>query len=372
MINFSNKLIKFVMTKYIIMKLISTKQKKIGLKINELAQLVGVDSSLMSRIISGKRRPTISQLKKLSEVLDLDYNQLLKEFLSLQVMEILAPYPTIAEEVIQVAEERITYLKGEEKFTVIQLNQQVLDLLKQAEQLQVQWSNQKPLNSLQVNKMKEYFHTAYTYESNRIEGNTLTLSETHLVVNEGITIGGKSMREHLELINHKDAIDLIFDLVQDKVHFNAFYLKQIHQLVLKGIDQKNAGVYRSVPVRISGSAHLPPAPYLIDQLMEEYFLFYEMQKNVLHPVILAAEMHERLVSIHPFIDGNGRTSRLVMNLILLQHGYTLVNLKGDPSQKLAYFKALEAVQVNHENSHFHRLIAEHAIESLQEHLDLAG
>lgn len=354
------------------MKLISNKQKSLGLKINELAQLVGVDSSLMSRIISGKRRPTMPQLKKISEVLNLDYNQLLKEFLSLQIMELLAPYPAIAEDVIQVAEERIAYLKGDEKFTIIELDQHLIGLLKKAEQLQNKWNSKKPLNPLQVNKMKEYFHTAYTYESNRIEGNTLSLSETHLVINDGITIGGKSMREHLEVINHKDAINLIFDFVQKKIHFNGYYLKQIHQLVLKGIDQKNAGVYRSVPVRISGSAHVPPQPYLIDKLMEDYFLFYEMQKKVLHPVILAAEMHERLVSIHPFVDGNGRTSRLVMNLILLQHGYTLVNLKGDPSKKLDYFKALEAVQVNHENKHFHQLIATHAVESLQEHLELAG
>lgn len=354
------------------MKLIDNKRLALGLKVNELAFKIGVDSSLMSRIISGKRRPTLPQLKKLSDVLSLDYYELLKDFLSLQVIELLTPYPSIAEEVIAVAEERITYLTGKDKFDVIQLNEQVVDLLKQVDQLQKLWQGKKPLDHLQVNKMQEYFHTAYTYESNRIEGNTLTLSETHLIINDGITIGGKSMREHLEVINHKEAIDLIFDFVKNKIHFNAFYLKQIHHLVLKGINQKNAGVYRSVPVRISGSAHIPPEPYLIDKLMEDYFLFYEMQKNQLHPVILAAEMHERLVSIHPFVDGNGRTSRLVMNLILLQHGYTLVNLKGDPSQKLNYFKALEAVQVNHENDHFHQLILRHAIESIQDHLALAG
>jgi len=354
------------------MKLIDNKRLALGLKVNELAQKIGIDSSLMSRIVSEKRRPTLSQLKKLSEVLELDYQELLKELLSHQVVELLTPYPGIAEDVIAVAEERIAYLTSEDKFEVIKLNQQVIDSLKQVDNLQQQWQSKKPLDHLQVNKMEEYFHTAYTFESNRIEGNTLTLSETHLVINDGITIGGKSMREHLEVINHKEAIDLIFDFVKNKVHFNAFYLKQIHYLILKEINQKNAGVYRSVPVRISGSAHMPPEPYLIDKLMEDYFLFYEMQKNELHPVILAAEMHERLVSIHPFIDGNGRTSRLVMNLILLQHGYTLVNLKGDPSQKLNYFKALEAVQVNHESVHFHQLIVTHAIESLMDHIALAG
>ena len=354
------------------MKLLNSKRKELNLKVNELAQYVGVDSSLMSRIISGKRRPTLEQLKKLSEVLDLDYYLLLKEFLSLQVLDLLTPYPDLAEGVIAVAEERIAYLSGQRKFKAIQPSAHTSKLLDQATELHLKWQNKKPLAEIQIKKMQEFFYTAYTYESNRIEGNTLTLNETHLVINEGITIGGKSMREHLEVINHKEALELILDFIKNKIHFNAFYLKQIHHLVLKGIDKKNAGVFRSVPVRISGSAHLPPEPYLIDKLMEDYFLFYEMQKNILHPIILAAEMHERLVSIHPFIDGNGRTSRLVMNLILLQHGYTIVNLKGDPSQKLKYFKALEEVQVNHESEYFHELIAEQAIASLQDHLSLAG
>lgn len=360
------------MTNLASMKLINQHRKEQGLKVNELAQKAGIDASLMSRIIAGKRRPTLKQLQRISVVLGLDYSVLLKDHLSHQVVDLLTPYPSIAGDVIAAAEERMAYLNGAHKFEVITLNDQMVNLLDKVDTLHAEWQNKKPLNRLQVEKMEAYFHTAYTYESNKIEGNTLTLSETHLVINDGITIGGKSMREHLEAINHNDAIDLMFDLVNNKVTFNAYYLKQIHQLVLKGIDQKNAGVYRTVPVRISGSAHVPPEPYLIEQLMEDYFLFYEMQKHVLHPIILAAEMHERLVSIHPFIDGNGRTSRLVMNLILLQHGYTLVNLKGDPTQKMNYFKALEAVQVNHENIHFHRLIAEHAIESLMEHIELAG
>jgi len=352
--------------------IIQTKRKALGLKIYDLAQQVGIDPSLMSRIISGKRKPTTKQLKKISEVLNIDFNDVLKDYLSQEVISLLTPYPQIASEVMMAAEERITYLTSEQKLNTIPLSKKVERLLVQADNLKVTWEQKKPLNALQVSKMKEYFHTAYTYESNRIEGNTLTLSETHLVINEGITIGGKSMVEHLEAINHQEAIDLIYDFVENKIELNAFYLKQIHHLVLKGIDKKYAGVYRNVPVRISGSAHVPAEPYLIEKMMEDYFLFYETQKNLLHPIILAAEMHERLVSIHPFIDGNGRTSRLVMNLILLQNGYSIVNLKGDLDQKTAYFKALEAVQVNHENEDFHTLITKHAVESLKEHVHLAG
>lgn len=363
----------FVMTKKGIMtNLIQNRRQEMGLKVYDLAKLISVDPSLMSRIISGKRRATKAQLKKLSEVLGIDYFELLKESLSHEIISLLTPYSQIATDVMNVAEERIAYLSSESKFEVIELSKALNALLHQASKLQKDWKKKKPLNAIQLEKMQEYFNTAYTFESNRIEGNTLTLSETHMVINEGVTVGGKSMREHLEAINHQEAIDLIQDFVLNKVHFNAFYLKQIHQLVLKGIDKKYAGVYRNVPVRISGSAHIPPEPYMIEKLMEDYFLFYETQKNVLHPIILAAEMHERLVSIHPFIDGNGRTSRLVMNLILLQNGYTLVNLKGDLDCRHKYYKALESVQVNHEKEDFHSLIANHSVESLQEHIHMAG
>ena len=354
------------------MLLVENKRKELGMKINDLARKIQVDPSLMSRILSGKRKPTREQLMRLSEVLAIDFQVLLKSYLSQEIIELLRPYGAIAEDVLQVAEERIAYLTSNQKLDVISFSPELEMTLTKLDEQKSIWRSKKPLESVQLQKMKEYFNTAYTYESNRIEGNTLTLSETHLVVNEGVTIGGKSMREHLEVMNHQEAIALIYDFVERKIHLNSYYLKQIHAIVLNGIDKRNAGVYRSVPVRISGSNHIPPAPYLIEKLMEDYFLFYETQKDKLHPVILAAEMHERLVSIHPFIDGNGRTSRLVMNLILLQHGFTIVNLKGDVDEKLTYFRALEAVQVNHEKEDFHRLIAQHALTSMDEHIALAG
>jgi len=119
---------------------------------------------------------------------------------------------------------------------------------------------------------------------------------------------------------------------------------------------------------ISGSEHVPPQPFLLEKLMEEYFTHYERQKRILHPVLLAAEMHERLVSIHPFIDGNGRTSRLLMNFILLKNGYTIANLKGDYESRMAYYNALENVQVNNNPESFYNLILDKVEESLKEHL----
>ena len=125
--------------------------------------------------------------------------------------------------------------------------------------------------------IKEALKVEFLYESNRIEGNTLTLRETQLVINEGMTISGKSMREHLEAINHKEAILFIEDLVTQKMELSEYVLKQIHGIVLYGIDRENAGVYRKLPVAIAGSKHLPPQPYLLQDLMEDYFRFYEAQ-----------------------------------------------------------------------------------------------
>ncbi len=353
-------------------KLIHQKRIEKKIKISELASQLGIDSSLMSRILANKRKPTKAQLQQLAEILELDFHELLKEYLAEEIIDLLKDYPQMAQEILSVAEERVAYLSGVDKFNVIELSMQTKAQLNKMNVLHDTWKKLKPLNAIQLKKMEEYFHTSYTFESNRIEGNTLTLQETHLVINEGITIGGKSMHEHLEAINHQEAIVLLMDLVHNNAAFTAYRLKQLHQLILKGIDTKNAGVYRKVPVRISGSAHVPPEPYLLDKLMEDYFLFYETQKSNLHPVLLAAEMHERLVSIHPFIDGNGRTARLVMNLILLQNGYTIANLKGNLADRMRYYQALEQVQINHENEDFYQLILEHVESSLEEHIHLAG
>ena len=218
--------------------------------------------------------------------------------------------------------------------------------------------------------IKEALKVEFLYESNRIEGNTLTLRETQLVINEGMTISGKSMREHLEAINHKEAILFIEDLVTQKMELSEYVLKQIHGIVLYGIDRENAGVYRKLPVAIAGSKHLPPQPYLLQDLMEDYFRFYELYRNDLHPVILAAEMHERLVSIHPFIDGNGRTSRLIMNLILLQHGFPLAIIGGDYESRMAYYDALEKVQTENDKQSFILLIVEKVLSGLDRYINI--
>ena len=228
-------------------------------------------------------------------------------------------------------------------------------LLKEIEQLKKQLND---LRHLQSYKIAQALDIEYTYESNKIEGNTLTLQETQLVIEKGLTIGGKPLKEHLEATNHYFAIEYIKQLVEEKTPFTERVLMQIHQLVLQGIDNHNAGKYRNVQVLISGAKHIPPPPYLVTKQMEDFFIWYNENKSTLHPVVLSAEMHERLVTIHPFIDGNGRTSRLLMNLILLQNGYPIAILKGDVANRLKYYECLEIVQTQSNKAPFIELIAE--------------
>lgn len=228
------------------------------------------------------------------------------------------------------------------------------------------------LNQYRANenyRITEALEIEYTYDSNRIEGNTLTLHETDMVVNKGITIAGKGLREHLEAINHKEAIDFIKDIAQKKEPISERVLLDIHAIVLHSIDKDNAGKYRRVPVIISGSKHIPPQPYLLQPKMDELFQWYEANKDSMHPVVLAAQMHEKLVSVHPFIDGNGRTARLLMNLILMQHGYPIANIKGDNETRRRYYETLEEAS-SEDNSAFVEFIEDVVIQSLTYYLKI--
>lgn len=219
----------------------------------------------------------------------------------------------------------------------------------------------RPFNTAQLANLQEAFDTEYTYESNRIEGNTLTLMETDLVIHKGITIEGKPLKDHFEAVNHLNAIDYIREVVKNQTAFDRKTLLDIHALILQGIDRSNAGSYRRVNVRISGSRHVCPAYEKVPDKMDEYFSWYASHKDSLHPVQLAAEMHEKLVSIHPFVDGNGRTARLVMNLILLQSGYPITVIASDRTRRTNYYDTLEACHLSagSDNSRFKLLIAKY-------------
>jgi fido (protein-threonine AMPylation protein)/predicted transcriptional regulator len=340
---------------------------KKGLLVREVAHALQIDQALISKFESGTRKPTRAQLQQLAEILSAKESKLKVLYLSAKIMYELA-HEADALEILQAAEEQIIYQTKAAKKTN-KLDTEVTNSLKEIDVLKKQLNKFRKFDSYRIAQALEL---EYTFESNRIEGNTLTLRETDLVINEGLTISGKSMREHLEAINHAEAVELVKDLVQKKVVFTERILLQLHHLVLKSIDAPNAGKYRHVQVMIKGSKHLPPQPYLVPKQMEDYFIWYNKNKKVLHPVLLAAEMHERLVTIHPFIDGNGRTSRLVMNLILLQHGYVIANIKGDKPSRMAYYEALETAQTENNKNKFLSFIAATETNSLNQYLSIVG
>jgi Fic family protein len=179
----------------------------------------------------------------------------------------------------------------------------------------------RPLPTPALQRLREQMTTEWIYNSNAIEGSTLTLRETQMILKQGLTIGGKSLREHFEVINHKDAIDYVETLAQNNTPITAFHVRQIHQLVMTKIDDNGAGQYRSVPVRIVGAAHQPPEAWEVSRLITEWAAWLRSKALMLHPIDRAAIAHHKFVAIHPFTDGNGRTGRLIMNLILMREGY---------------------------------------------------
>jgi Fic family protein len=194
-------------------------------------------------------------------------------------------------------------------------------LLSRIEDKKSKLDSLRALPAAAVNRLKEQFTVEWIYNSNAIEGSTLTLRETQLILETGLTIGGKSLREHFEVTNHKDAIEYVESLADKKESVSAFHVRQIHRLVLSQIDNENAGQYRKTEVRIAGAKHIPPEAWDIPQRMTDWENWLKDSQKKTHPVELAAQAHHRLVAIHPFMDGNGRTARLVMNLILFKQGY---------------------------------------------------
>lgn len=197
----------------------------------------------------------------------------------------------------------------------------------------------RPLPISVVQKLKEQFEIELTYNSNAIEGNSLTLKETYLVINEGITIKGKPLKDHLEAKNHQEALDYLYELIEKDKHntFSENLIRSLNQIVQQNIDKEWAGRYRNSGVIIGGADHKPPEAIKVPGLMRELIKWHSLNKKQ-HPVELSSIIHHKLVNIHPFFDGNGRTSRLVMNIILMQSGFPLVVILKSDRQR--YYKAL--------------------------------
>ncbi len=230
------------------------------------------------------------------------------------------------------------------------------------DQLKAKLDAHRPLPKAVVANLHENLVLNWTYHSNAIEGNTLTLQETKVAL-EGITIGGKTLREHFEAINHRDAILYVEELVQKQETLSEWHIKQLHSLVLKNIDQENAGQYRKVNVLISGATHTPPDSLVVPEQMQSMMAWNQNEAQQLHPVERAARLHGELVKIHPFTDGNGRTSRLVMNLALMQAGFPAALIQ--VNQRLAYYQALDKAHTTDNYQDFIALIAKSVEQSFE-------
>lgn len=233
--------------------------------------------------------------------------------------------------------------KEKKKYSGLEYDFSEIDVLKN------EIDSYRPLSSNVAKTLRDNLIVLWTYNSNAIEGNTLTLSETKVVL-EGITIGGKSMIEHLETINHRDAIVFLEEIIQEDENISEWIIKNVHSIILKDIDSKNAGKYRIENVLISGAKHIPPSHIMVQEAMQRLLLEYKSEWRDLHPVIRACLLHGEFVRIHPFIDGNGRTARLLLNFELIKYGYTPIVIENE--RRNEYYDALDAAHTTNDYSTF--------------------
>ena len=226
--------------------------------------------------------------------------------------------------------------------------------------------NVRPLTPESIKRLSEDFMIDYTYHTNAIEGSTLTLDETALVLREGITIGGKALRHHLEAIGHRDAYYYMEGLVKNKTPLTERTIKEIHSLVLMD-RQFDKGVYRRVPVRIG--AFYPCPPYEVGYQMEQLLAYYNAEMQDMHVIERAAVFHLIFETIHPFIDGNGRVGRLLINMELMQAGYPPINIKF--ADRLAYYECFSHYR-EHDNDpeKMTELIGRYAMDELKRYIML--
>lgn len=243
------------------------------------------------------------------------------------------------------------------------------DLLQKADTYKEKISSARPLAKEELKSLDDYFRVGFTYSSNALEGNTLTISETKILLEDGITVGGRPLKDCYEAVGHGAAYDFMLKLArQQDMSITEDTIKTLHRLFYQKVDADQAGQYRTIQVYISGTEYIPPSPEDIPQLMKHLADQIRYSRSTLHPIELAAMAHKRLVGIHPFIDGNGRTARLLMNLILVNAGYGVVSIP--PVWLNDYINALSASRRLNDMEPFSKLITECVIETERDYCRL--
>lgn len=228
----------------------------------------------------------------------------------------------------------------------------------------VKLDGMRPLTAGEAQRLRDEFTVEFTYNSNAIEGNTLTLKETSMAL-AGMTIDRKPLKDHLEAVGHRDAFLYVEDIAQNKTRLRDAEIRTIHSLVL--IDRpEDRGLYRRIPVTIAGAYTEPVQPYLIEPKLTEILAVNEERKKTLHPIERIARFHLEFEGVHPFIDGNGRTGRLIMNLELIRSGYPPINVKF--ADRKRYYDAFDAFYRDENADDMILLVAEYVNERLERYL----
>lgn len=311
--------------------LLKNAREQKGLKTREVAQILSIDQALISKFESGTRRPTKDQIIKLSQLLEIDYETLMITWLKEKILYEIGE-EEFALKALLLVEQEIQNNKKIVNSAVLSSMQSILDEIETLKNQIISFQH------FDLHRISKILELEFISESNRLNGNSLTFQETKSVINEGLTISGKSMHEHLEAVNLQEAIGYIKDLNQKKASVTEKEFLLIHSLILRGIKPENSGKYKNDP--------------LIIREMNLFFNWYEANKNNLHPILLASEAHLKIMTITPFENGNVQIANLLMNWILLQNGYVFATIQGNEININEYLSVLEECQNKSDKSYF--------------------
>jgi transcriptional regulator with XRE-family HTH domain len=311
--------------------LLKNAREQKGLKTRELAQLAEIDQALISKFESGTRKPTKEQISKLSQLLEIDYETLMIAWLKEKILYEIGG-EEFALKAMLLAEQEIQNNKKEINSVIISSIQSILD------EIEILKNRIQSFNHFQLRQISKTLELEFIFRSIHLNGNPLTLEETKTVINDGLTIEGKSMQNHLEAINFQEAALYIKDLAQKKTYLNEKDFILIHNLIFKGIESENSGKYKN--------------DSLVIREMNLFFNWFESQKNNLHPIILASEAHIKILEISPFTSGNLQMANLVLNWILVQFNYTFASIEENSNGINEYFSILEESQIKNDKSIF--------------------
>jgi len=329
--------------------LLKNAREQKGFKTREVAQILAIDQALISKFESGTRKPTREQISKLSQLLEIDYETLMVTWLKEKILYEIGN-EEFALKALLLVEQEIQNNKKEINSVIISSVQTVLD------EIEILKNKIQSFNHFELRQISKTLELEFIFKSIHLNGNSLTLEETKSVINDGMSITGKSMQNHLEAINLQETVLYIKDLSQKKISLNEKDFLSIHNLIFKGIESENSGKYKQ--------------DLLIKREMNLFFNWFESNKNNLHPIILACETHLKIVEISPFENGNLQMAGLMLNWILLENNYVYASIEGDQNSINEYLSILNETQTENDKSIFIRYMLTIEKENLKRAIQL--